>query len=605
MGQTIPCCKSDSQETDIELVQATRLDSRILEPLIERLSSAKGADAYRRMNHSSLEEDDFVKRMSSSPSREVQLEADLFNMMALWLWPTVSNYVAEQLSVTVEPAIQRSLGSLRKSFSFDENRCHLGSKPVTFFGLTAWESAQPIMDGDLRNVTFRMDVIWEADLEVFFNLSMAKLGVKRVRLNGVVLVDFVGVQPKACMFQGVRSYFVNPPSLVTEFEGDLTSVLNLTWIKQRIQEGCLEQLSKMLVAPNRVGKVLDEQAEHFTVMRPGPKGILEVVVWKAEGLLAKDFNFFGKGTSDPYLVLRCGAVCFKSRPAKKTLNPNFEFRAMFQIVSLNHQQLNIQLLDEDQLGSEFLGMVDLPIQRMAQWGDGGKVSCDLSDKDGNAGENGHVLLSARFRPLIWKSKAEVEEMGICPDRAGFVILGIYSASNLPLGASSTQFWFEATSTGLLSENCAAPVMQVSPKLQQDRRAGEAHAERMAQERLLLRKIEAMRRHHMSLNDIADVLEIEPAHILILEGRAAGTFPTLVQHTIKWNCAFEFVVNTAEAIITLQLKSQTEDAKTTVLGTHTVPVCDLGDPGDSCVQTICLDDKIRVKVFLQVRFLAHI
>ena len=81
----------------------------------------------------------------------------------------------------------------------------------------------------------------------------------------------------------------------------------------------------MFVVPNRFGVRLDSSADFFRVLRPIPAGILKLTLVRADGLIGKDRHLFGRATSDPYVVVRCGADVYQTPTFPRSLEPEFNF----------------------------------------------------------------------------------------------------------------------------------------------------------------------------------------------------------------------------------------------------------------------------------------
>ena len=94
-----------------------------------------------------------------------------------------------------------------------------------------------------------------------------------------------------------------------------------------------------------------------------------MTVVEAKNLISCDFGFFGRGKSDPYVVLSIGAKKFKSQHVKKTTNPVFNetWESIVEIVK--SQTLDIEVWDWDQ-GKEddFMGRARVPIQVLSERG---------------------------------------------------------------------------------------------------------------------------------------------------------------------------------------------------------------------------------------------
>ena len=102
---------------------------------------------------------------------------------------------------------------------------------------------------------------------------------------------------------------------------------------------------------------------YFQVFKcPEPEGVLRVTIVEARNLMQCDFGLFGRGQSDPYVmmimmtmmmmmqvILAIGAKKFRSQTVKKNVNPVFgeSWEAVVEIVK--SQSLDIEVWDHDQV----------------------------------------------------------------------------------------------------------------------------------------------------------------------------------------------------------------------------------------------------------------
>jgi len=97
---------------------------------------------------------------------------------------------------------------------------------------------------------------------------------------------------------------------------------------------------------------------------------ITVFVVEAKELVAKDSNFFGKDTSDPYYHLifsgsggKRSRVEVRSETIKKTVKPHWNMRAipLGAVHASTHKMVKIRLFDEDTVSADdFLGEVRIP-----------------------------------------------------------------------------------------------------------------------------------------------------------------------------------------------------------------------------------------------------
>ena len=91
--------------------------------------------------------------------------------------------------------------------------------------------------------------------------------------------------------------------------------------------------------------------------------MLRITIVEAKNLMQCDIGLFGRGQSDPYVVLTIGAKKFRSQTVKKTVNPVFgeSWESVVEIVK--SQSLDIEVWDQDQgKDDDFMGRARIPVQ---------------------------------------------------------------------------------------------------------------------------------------------------------------------------------------------------------------------------------------------------
>ena len=86
---------------------------------------------------------------------------------------------------------------------------------------------------------------------------------------------------------------------------------------------------------------------------------LHVTVVSCSNLIAADFG----GTSDPYVVLKIGAVGGKTKVIKKNLNPQFDEEFTFGVLPehIEKSSLKIEVFDKDALKDDSIGKTRVPL----------------------------------------------------------------------------------------------------------------------------------------------------------------------------------------------------------------------------------------------------
>lgn len=559
-----------------------------------------------------------VQFSSAASLRERSEQTPAFvNVMVEHAWPCISQFATDVLGRVIEPAIKSALGNLGSKFGFDLNECNLGSKPAQFTEIQTHRTEQVSRAGKLDNLVLKGKLQWEGNVSIMTRFGSLPIGIKRVNVSGDLVLECVGMMPRPPFFQGIRLFFVNQPKIEMEFQGQyaLTSVLELKTIKDKVMGVIERQIGSLMVVPNRWGMVLDKEAEIFNTVRPPPKGILTLKVVRAEGLLAMDHArmAWSSSSSDPYVVVRCGAERFKSATVSKSLAPSFDFEVQVPIVTVRHQRVQLELWDSDfGKSDDFLGGLELEVEHVvrATQRDAGATWFDLADQDGVTGSRGRILVAATWRHLLLGAE------GFCDDGAGWVCAGIYSASQLPGQADGTRFWVTASCTGLASgRTLDAPPLNQQPDgclrtsqlLSQAETLDPSNPEARAAQARLERKLQILRRRGLTPKEIAQVLEVDEGSV---RRQATGVVKTrdlqaTQRHTIVWNQGLEFlVVGARQTVVTFDLRCG-KSGEDRSLGKCRYAVANLlTEDGYTTVETMPVPGTdIILKVRLELRFLA--
>ena len=274
-------------------------------------------------------------------------------------------------------------------------------------------------------------------------------------------------------------------------------------------------------------------------------GILRVTVWSASDLLPMDVGFFGKGTSDPYVKIRCGGHVLKSETCWKTLCPEFKFIASMPISSLHDQNIWIEVYDQDLITrDDFLGKVSLPIDMMATWGKQKKVTVQLRDEQGNKGKNGSVCLSAECQPMVTTSEFH---------HSGIIDVGVYAALNVPPLGPYARYWIKATCSELM--DCAPK----EPQTTEEQYGVKVHSRAEVDDgdvpllHRLKEKKQMLQKKGFSHKEICEVLDLDPAETDLENFEVENLIGV---HVARWRRSMQFLSKKADsAEITMTLMAQ--------------------------------------------------
>eukprot|EP00931_Biecheleriopsis_adriatica_P072814 TRINITY_DN47211_c0_g1_i1.p1 TRINITY_DN47211_c0_g1~~TRINITY_DN47211_c0_g1_i1.p1 ORF type:complete len:590 (+),score=104.81 TRINITY_DN47211_c0_g1_i1:49-1818(+) len=517
------------------------------------------------------------------------------------LWPRISAYASDAIINEVQPQLLAALPSALQGLRFEKERCHLGTNPVEFRSIHIDKETQITANGVTENLVFQARVEWFADLSVYLTLAGAGLGIRGLSFKGVLLLKLVGLMDRPPFFEGVRVYFNNSPDIDLQFQGTGNHLLNMGSIRSKILEMITSQINATVVVPNRLGYSIVPDADIFTLKSPPAQGVLTLTVWSADKLLPMDTNWFGRGTSDPYVSVACGAYKFRSPTKYKTLSPTFAYTVSVPIADAVHQRVQLELFDEDLLTSDdFLGKLSLPVSKLVDWGKRRRVTCQLVDEQGEKGKNGTVRVSSEWRPLLLDGK------GTHFAGPGVVYTGIYSATKLPILGNGATYWVAVHCGNLLKG--FEPLTSETEHL--ERLEEEATTDSPRRVEMMKEKLALLRSYGMSEADMAKLLDVEEDMLAgSLERSSTSLALGLAQPrtcTVQWDRSFEFLVGCAqEADVSFQVWCQAAGASK-LLGTYKCQVSELAacHNGTSWRTVAVPNTQVSLKLKLQMRYMAE-
>lgn len=483
--------------------------------------------------------------------RDVEGVPEFLNDMLFHMWPYLSEYVRTFLTTILEPAVRSALGRLGSGFAFDPNHCHLGSQPLYFRKITAKKVTQHADGGDRDVLVLTAQIEWRGDVSLYMRLASVGIGIRSLRIAGVLIIELPQMLPRPPMFQGVRVYFIEPPSVDLDFQG-ATTVLNMGYLKAKLKDAITSQISSTIVVPYTQAVLLDPEADYFAVVGLRPEGVLTFTVSRAEGLKAMDRG----GTSDPFVVVSCGAVERTSAAVKKTLSPTFAFTLSIPIWCSSEQLVRIKLYDEDLVSHDFLGSADIAVREMTTWGDEEQV-LDLADDEGRRGGSGRVYVSAAWKPLGLNVEATSSDV------PAFVFAGLCSVMRLPYDEDSV--YFVVAHCTEVPEVAVTPETQTSAKLKLGR-PSEDEAE--DGERQLLRKLALLDKYGVDSKDKAEILGLRDVDLAGANGanrlRRARSGLAGGHGDLKFNHMFAYLLGSpSDAVLSFSLMSESPKGSETL------------------------------------------
>merc|ERR550534_976444 len=312
--------------------------------------------------------------IASTPQGYTGEVAGALNQIVDHLWPRISNYTTDLLLNEVQPQMQKNLPKLLDNMSFHPDKCHLGSNPLEFRRIRIDREQQKTAAGGIDNLAIQARFEWDADCNIFLRfpkvpgLPGAGLGIQGLSIHGVLILELVGLFNEPPFFEGVRIFMNKAPDIDVKFEGAAEGLLNFSWVREKIEGLVEESIAGLLVLPNRFGYAIAPDADLFRIKAPVSQGMLNITVWEAAGLPAKERTWLGKPSSDPYVVLTCGRETFQSHAVFKNLKPKWDWTASMLIQEVVHQRIRIDVFNDRTVGKDdFMGRTSLPVTKLLEW----------------------------------------------------------------------------------------------------------------------------------------------------------------------------------------------------------------------------------------------
>jgi len=451
--------------------------------------------------------------------------------------------------------VKTALGELGESFSVHLETYTLGEKAVQFGHLHITDSIQNTADPDqpeLRVMTVRSQIAWSGNMRATAVFGSMSMGMTDLRLDGDLVMELVGHTPKPPLFQAARACFMKPPKISLECHSGvdiLNSFAKVGPVKDAIIKVVTDQLSAKMLVPNRMGVKLEKSADVFRTLHPPPRGMLRLQIPRADGLKGMDTNLFSKATSDPLILLVCGALKYQSKVVKATTSPQFHYDLLVPIHHPSEQFLNIKLVDVDLVGgNDFLGQLELRVKDLIIGG-ASTEAYELEDQNGQTGASGRIWLSAEWRELECIVSPRPPIAGDAPIlNCLHLFVGVVGVKHLPHVAPGTKYWVEVQCTGRLgvmggdtttSKRTPKKEVQVQELFEEERAAeNELWEERKA----------ICKKYKMTNADMAKLLGVEE------ESLASPESVSTAQTNIKWDKALPFFITKDEkSVVTITLK----------------------------------------------------
>ncbi|XP_073983469.1 extended synaptotagmin-like protein 2 isoform X2 [Rhodnius prolixus] len=292
--------------------------------------------------------------------------AEWVNKILSQVWPNVNHYAKDLVKDVIEPAVQDSLLQYKLTgFSFQKMR--LGTIPPRVGGVKVYDK-----NVSRNEIIMDMDIFYAGDCDISFTLGGLSGGIKDFQIHGMVRVVMKPLIRTIPLVGGLQIYFLNNPTLDFNLVG-VADLLDMPGLSDMLRKIIVEQVSAMMVLPNKLPILLSDAVPAQVLKFPEPQGVLRVHVVEAKQLMKKDINVLGKGKSDPYAIITLGAETFRTKTIDNTIEPKWDYWCEAIVTSRRIQELRLTVWDWDPKfpgvqNDDYLGRATVEVHGVTQKG---------------------------------------------------------------------------------------------------------------------------------------------------------------------------------------------------------------------------------------------
>ncbi|XP_052265318.1 extended synaptotagmin-2-like isoform X2 [Dreissena polymorpha] len=286
--------------------------------------------------------------------------AEWVNKIIYQMWPFIGEYVQTLLMTQVQKTVQDST-SLMGSFKFVN--IDLGDIPPRIGGVKVYTEKVK-----RDEIYMDLDIIYSSDCEIEVKLKGVSAGIKDLQLHGTVRVILKPLINQAPFFGGISVFFLNNPNIDFNLT-NLANALDLPGLSDMVHTIIQENIASIMVLPNRIVVEMAKGVKISKLKFPSPDGVLRIHCLEAKELVKADIGLMGKGKSDPYTVIRVGAMKFKTPVINNTIEP--EWNSVFETIidQRDGQFMDVEVRDEDTGGKDDkLGTLSVELSPVADKG---------------------------------------------------------------------------------------------------------------------------------------------------------------------------------------------------------------------------------------------
>lgn len=263
------------------------------------------------------------------------------------LWPTFRAALNRLIKKSVLPAVKKCLPSFLQSVDIDP--CSLGETPPKL------TPPIKILEGEGDGwLDLELNLDYEGDADIGLVYRGRSVGVKRLTFKMTLYMSFYGFLPKPPFFHGFSMYMTKPPEISLCW-GGILEFLDMHFLEHLIVKIITDALGNMMLLPNRYAIAIASPMEYniFAMQRPKPRGLLNITLLEAEGLVGNEYDlttfYTGELSTDPFVTITIGADTFRSSTLWNDCHPKWEdgeSSHLFLIDLAHGQQVQIHVYDD-------------------------------------------------------------------------------------------------------------------------------------------------------------------------------------------------------------------------------------------------------------------
>ncbi|XP_076336655.1 extended synaptotagmin-2-like isoform X2 [Tachypleus tridentatus] len=273
------------------------------------------------------------------------------------MWPYIGHYVEDLLRTKVEPSVRESLPSYLRSFRFE--KIVLGDMPPRIGGVKVYEE-----NVGRDEIIMDLEILYSGDSNFLVGVKGFKAGIKDVQLHGKLRVIMKPLVKQIPFAGGVTVFFLSCPAIDFNLT-NLADVLDIPGLSDILHQAVLDQLSALMVLPNKIYVSLVEDVPLRLLKFVPPTGVLRIKVIAGKDLKKADVGMFGLGSSDPYAVVKVGSQEFRTSVVENSINPQWNYYCEAVVDQVEGQSVLIDIMDKDPSSKDdFLGRISLNISTL-------------------------------------------------------------------------------------------------------------------------------------------------------------------------------------------------------------------------------------------------